>query len=193
MTLCVQWHPIIDTCKFSSGHLWPFFIVVRCEAQRFVWSASFSGSGGRKLPIFTFAWQFIVQYTPETWLPSTPDVHWSWFLMKLLSLFFHCCFLQQKELKTPLLPSSPRSPLFIIWIPSRLPIPLDTVGKTLQRGRNSFWRVLAANCTEEWNSVQERCTLPLCVPQPHPTETESTAGLDGSGYLAQNQIRGSFS
>lgn len=28
------------------------------------------------------------------------------------------------------------------------------------------------------------------MPQPHPTETESTAGLDGSGYLAQYQIRG---
>lgn len=28
------------------------------------------------------------------------------------------------------------------------------------------------------------------MPQPHPTETESTVGLDGSGYLAQYQIRG---
>lgn len=30
------------------------------------------------------------------------------------------------------------------------------------------------------------------MPQPHPTETESTVGLDGSGYLAQYQIRGFF-
>lgn len=28
------------------------------------------------------------------------------------------------------------------------------------------------------------------MPQPHPTETETTAGLDGSGHLAQYQIRG---
>lgn len=28
------------------------------------------------------------------------------------------------------------------------------------------------------------------MPQPHPTETESAVGLDGSGYLAQYQIRG---
>lgn len=27
------------------------------------------------------------------------------------------------------------------------------------------------------------------MPQPHPTETESTVGSDGSGYLAQYQIR----
>lgn len=36
----------------------------------------------------------------------------------------------------------------------------------------------------------QQCTLPLCVPQPHPTETQTTVGLDGSGYLAQYQIRG---
>lgn len=28
------------------------------------------------------------------------------------------------------------------------------------------------------------------MPQPHPTETETTAGSDGSGHLAQYQIRG---
>lgn len=28
------------------------------------------------------------------------------------------------------------------------------------------------------------------MPQPHPTETETTVGLDGPGYLAQYQIRG---
>lgn len=28
------------------------------------------------------------------------------------------------------------------------------------------------------------------MPQPHPTETETTVGSDGSGYLAQYQIRG---
>lgn len=36
----------------------------------------------------------------------------------------------------------------------------------------------------------QQCTLPLCVPQPHSTETETTVGLDGSGHLAQYQIRG---
>ena len=40
------------------------------------------------------------------------------------------------------------------------------------------------------NGVQRQCTLPLCTPQPHPTETEASAGLDGSGRLAQYQIRG---
>lgn len=48
----------------------------------------------------------------------------------------------------------------------------------------------AANCTKKWHWGTQQCTLPLCVPQPHPTETETTAGLDGSGHLAQYQIRG---
>lgn len=30
------------------------------------------------------------------------------------------------------------------------------------------------------------------MPQPHPTETESTVGSGGFGYLAQYQIRGVF-
>lgn len=36
----------------------------------------------------------------------------------------------------------------------------------------------------------DTCTLPLCSPQPHPTETEASEGLAGSGSLAQYQIRG---
>lgn len=68
--------------------------------------------------------------------------------------------------------------------------PLETVGKILQRGRSSCWTVYAANCTKKWHWGTQQCTLPLCVPQPHPTETETTAGLDGSGHLAQYQIRG---
>lgn len=52
MTLCVQWHPIIDTCKFSSGHLWPFFY------RRLLWSpalcviSQFFGKRGEKTTNF---------------------------------------------------------------------------------------------------------------------------------------------
>lgn len=63
-------------------------------------------------------------------------------------------------------------------------------------GENSAKRKMQlSNCARKklYSSVipgTQHCTLPLCIPQPHPTETESTVGLDGSGYLAQYQIRG---
>lgn len=92
--------------------------------------------------------------------------------------------LQKKNKKTHL------TPIFQNLDSLQTTSPLETVGKILQRGRSSCWTVYAANCTKKWHWGTQQCTLPLCVPQPHPTETETTAGSDGSGHLAQYQIRG---
>lgn len=107
------------------------------------------------------------------------------FFCLFVSFFFWLLLIAAKDFGT-----SKTLPLFKTWIPSRPPIPLKLFGKTQQSGRSNYWKCA---CSELYWKVKlgtRQCTLPLCTPQPHPTETESTAGLDGSGYLAQYQIRG---
>lgn len=84
----------------------------------------------------------------------------------------------------------------------KTPYPFSKLG--FLPGRQSLWncweksakrkkQLLNCACGRLYWKVTlgtQQCTLPLCVPQPHPTETETTVGLDGPGYLAQYQIRG---
>lgn len=122
-----------------------------------------------------------MQYTPYTFFRPYSMSTGTRFL---LFLFFELCWFQQKTLEL------------------QKPYPFSKLG--FPPGRQSPWncwensakrkkQLLNCACGKLYWKVTlgtQQCTLPLCVPQPHPTETETTVGLDGSGYLAQYQIRG---
>lgn len=85
------------------------------------------------------------------------------------------------ELQKPL-------PPFKTWIPSRPPISLKLLGKLCKEEEAAVELCMQQSVLKSDTGYTIMHTSSL--PQPHPTETESTTvGLDGSGSLAQYQIR----
>lgn len=130
-----------------------------------------------------------MQYTPQTFLPSILDVHRSrfvyfFFLLTLyLFVFFGLLLVPAKRCwnfknhTTPLLPFFSK-----LWIPSRPPVPLKLLGK-LSKEEEAVFVELCNAAKVYWRVTlgTQQGTLPLCAPQPHPTETETAAGPDGAG------------
>lgn len=104
---------------------------------------------------------------------------------ELVSLSF---FVIVTDCSVRLCTSKNLNPLFTTWILSKLPVPLWNCWENSAKRKKQL-----LNCACRWqtHTHMRAHTLPLCMPQPLPTETESRdGGLDGPGYLAQYQISG---
>lgn len=151
------------------------------EAQQSVWSARLWR--GKKQHNFTLMWQLrCAIYTTD---PSSVHTQSPPELVSLLSFFVVAADCSKRLWNFG---TETFSPPFQNFDSHQAANPLKLLGKLCKEEEAAVELCIYRKLN--WRLKTQQCTLPLCVPQPHPTQTESTVGLDGSGYLAQYQIRG---
>lgn len=120
-----------------SGHLQPSRLLVFCrifyclicyEAQRSVWSASFRRKKRTQFHLHVTVTLCNIHHRPF-FRPYSVSTGAGFSFLFFVFIVADC----SKRLWN----FTNLTPLFKTWIPSRPPIPLKTVGKTLQRGRSS--------------------------------------------------------
>lgn len=161
-----------------------------CGDAWFLWSPSSSEPRGALLSFFNdyfssvenlsqsehdsaFTWQVHCAIYTKTFLPSSLDVHTSWFVFSFLrwGIFYFLLFGGKDILSDCIIRPwnflNP-SPFSKTWILTRPTVPHLKLwgGKKLERKQQPlcctcrYWGVTPSTWT---------CTLPLCMPQPHPS------------------------
>lgn len=149
---------ILHGNQFSAGAVVILFFVfvIEKEVQQFAWSAT---SGGQKS-------NWTLNTVSLCNMPQTSSVHPPELFVFCCFLFLTCLVAAAKHFGT----SWKNCPFLRLFFGSPDRQFLITVGETLQRGSCSCWTLHAENYPEDWDWVFDTCTLPLCTPQPLPTD-----------------------